>query len=71
MKFKELIKKSLMPSIDIEGDRFTITPTRYDGGVIDAELSDDKATVPVRRESAPGEQSVPKVGRIPKHSWGS
>lgn len=71
MKFKELMKTHLMPSIDIQGDRFTITPRSDDGGVIDAEVMEEKAMVPFRRETEDAEQPAPTVGRIPKHSWGS
>jgi hypothetical protein len=71
MKFKELIKTRLMPRIDIDGDRFTITPRSDDGGVIDGEVIEQNAMVPLRRDTAAPEQPEPRVGRIPKHSWGS
>lgn len=71
MKFKEIFKTRLVPRVDIQGDRFTITPAHDDGCVIDAEVIEEKAMLPVRREAAPTEQTAPKVGRIPKHSWGS
>lgn len=70
MKLKELFKNGLVPRVDIQGDRFTITPPREQGDVIDAEIVDEKAMVPLRPEASPTNQSAPKVGHIPKHSWG-
>lgn len=67
------LKQFKTPVVTVEGDRFVIASAPDDLDVIDAEIVNEtpQSQALARRQSneMPA-QPAPKVGEIPRHSWG-
>jgi hypothetical protein len=71
MKWMEKFKA---PLVTVEGNRFTVTPAFDDREIIDGEIVDEMPqtkALAVRQADRPQKQPAPKVGQIPRHSWGA
>jgi hypothetical protein len=71
MKWLEQFKT---PVVTVEGNRFVIASAQDENDVIDAEIVNEtpRSQALARRESSEiPAQSAPKVGEIPRHSWGA
>lgn len=72
MKWLEQFKT---PVVMVEGNRFTVASTGDSQDVLEAEVVDapTESRALVRREHVepPAQQPTPKVGTIPRHSWGA
>ncbi len=59
-----------VPQVKIEGNRFSIVPERESSEIIDVEA--ESVNLPaIRRSPSDTEQSVPRQGMVPAHSWGA
>jgi hypothetical protein len=56
------------PKVVVEGNKFTIVPQDEDELI---DVNPESTSLAVRRETQIPERLAPKVGTIPKHSWGA
>ena len=59
-----------VPQVKIEGNRFLIVPEHESPEIIDVEA--EPVNLPaIRRSPSVTEQSTPRQGTVPWHSWGA
>ena len=59
-----------VPQVKIEGNRFSIVPEHESSEIIDVEA--ESVNLPaIRRPPSVTEQSAPRQGTVPAHSWGA
>lgn len=69
MKWKETFKA---PSVTVEGNRFTILPASDVQDIIEGEVvSEAPPRQGLTRRPLNEPPPAPKVGYIPRHSWGA
>lgn len=66
--FRRLLKEPEPVEVKVRGDQFSVVPVRRDDVVLEGEVVNSGSQLPAVRTSE--ERPAPKVGQIPKHSWG-